>query len=51
MVEERITRQDLEAELRATVGEEDGSIGDRRSSLILAAAVAATVVVLSLIHI
>ena len=45
MVEERITRQDLEAELRATVGEEDGSIRDRRSSLILAAAVAATVVV------
>ena len=41
MVEERITREDLEAELRATVGEEDGSIGDRRSSLILAAAVAA----------
>ncbi|MCS5678931.1 MAG: hypothetical protein NZ603_03450 [Acidimicrobiales bacterium] len=45
MVEERITRQDLEAELRATVGEADGSIGDRRSSWILAAAVTATVVV------
>ena len=45
MVEERITRQDLEAELRATAGETDGSIGDRRSSLVLAAAVAVTVVV------
>jgi hypothetical protein len=45
MVEERITRQDLEAELRATAGEPDGSIGDRRSSLVLAAAVAVTVVV------
>jgi len=45
MVEGRITRQDLEAELRATVGEADGAIGDRRSSLVLAAAVAATVVV------
>ena len=45
MVEERITRQDLEAELPATVGEADGSIRDRRSSWILAAAVTATVVV------
>ena len=45
MVEGRITRQDLEAELRATVGEADGAIGDRRSSLVLAVAVAATVVV------
>ena len=44
MVEGRITRQDLEAELRATVGEADGAIGDRRSSLVLAVAVAATVV-------
>ena len=45
MVEERITRQDQEAELRATAGETDGSIGDRRSPLVLAAAVAVTVVV------
>ena len=45
MVEKRITRQDLEAELRAAAGETDGSIGDRRSSLVLAAAVAVTVVV------
>ena len=45
MVEERITRQDLEAELRAKAGETDGSIGDRRSSLALATAVAVTVVV------
>ena len=45
MVEERITRQDLEAELRATVGEEDGSIGDRRSPLVLVAVAAAAVVV------
>ena len=44
MVEERITRQDLEAELRVTAGETDGSIGDRRASLVLAAAVAVTVV-------
>ena len=43
MVEERITRQDLEAELRATVGEADGSIGDRPSSWILAATMAAAV--------
>ena len=45
MAEERITRQDLEAEFRATVGEADGLIEDRRSSLVLAAVVAATVVV------
>ena len=45
MVEGRITRQDLEAELRATVGEADGAIGDRRSSLVLAVAVAATAIV------
>ena len=45
MVEGRITRQDLEAELRATVGEADGAIRDQRSSLVLAVAVAATVVV------
>ena len=42
MAADRITREDLEAELRATVGGNDGSEGlvsDRRSSLVAGVAV------------
>ncbi len=48
MAAERITRDDLEAELRATVGGHDGSEGfvpDRRSSLVAGVVVIAVTAV------
>lgn len=39
MASDRITRDDLEAELRATVGGAEGPVADRRSSLVAGAVV------------
>tara|TARA_B110000438_G_C15424015_1_gene483191 strand:+ start:335 stop:541 length:207 start_codon:yes stop_codon:yes gene_type:complete len=39
MAGDRITRDDLEAELRATVGGAEGPVADRRSSLVAGAVV------------
>jgi len=43
--ENRITRQDLEDELRATVGSNGGPVVERRSSVVALAVVAAVTVV------
>ena len=43
--ENRITREDLQDELRATVGSSGGSIVERRSSAVVVVAVAAATLV------
>ena len=45
MDEDRITRDDLEAELRAVVGDPEGPVAGRRPTLVLVAAVTVGVVV------
>ena len=45
MDEDRITRDDLEAELRAVVGDPEGPVAGRRPALVVVAAVAVGVVV------
>ena len=45
MAGDRITRDDLEAELRATVGGAEGPVADRRSSLVAGAVVVVVVAV------
>jgi hypothetical protein len=45
MADERITRDDLEAELRATVGGTEGSVAERRSSFVAGAVVVVVAVV------
>ena len=45
MADERITRDNLEAELRATVGGTEGSVAERRSSLVAGAVVVVVAVV------
>ena len=45
MAEERITRDDLEAELRAVVGDPDGPVASRRQILLVVAAASAVVIV------
>ncbi len=47
MAGEQITREDLEAELRATVGGADGPMAQRRSSVVIVAVVVGVVVVAS----
>ena len=43
--EGRITREDLEDELRATVGSSDGSLVERRASAVVVVSVAAVTLV------
>ncbi len=45
MDEDRITRDDLEAELRAVVGDPEGPVTGRRPTLVVVAAVTVGVVV------
>ena len=45
MDEDRITRDDLEAELRAVVGDPEGAVAGRRPTLVVVAAVPVVVVV------
>ena len=45
MDEDRITRDDLEAELRAVVGDPEGPVASRRLTLVVVAAVTVGVVV------
>ena len=45
MDEDRITRDDLEAELRAVVGDPEGPVAGRRTTLVVVAAVTVGVLV------
>jgi len=45
MAEERITREDLETELRAVVRDPDGPVASRRQTILMVAATTAVVIV------